>query len=168
SVYVASCSSGQGIETVCAQIAADALEVPMADITHVFHGSTDHVIDGYGSYSSRAVVMGGNAIVVAAAKLRDAVRAAAAERWGCAAKDVEIDAGAVLGPDRQSLPLAAFAGTSAEATYASNKRTYSYGAHAAHVAVDPKTGHVELLDYIPLKDAARTINPLTFHSQLSS
>src|SRR5215470_14511929 len=67
SVYVGSSSIGQGLETVCAQIAADALEVPMEDIKHVFHGSTDHVIDGYGSYSSRAVVMGGNAIVAAAA-----------------------------------------------------------------------------------------------------
>src|SRR5215470_12727701 len=153
SVYVGSSSIGQGLETVCAQIAADALEVPMADITHV-------------SYSSRAVVMGGNAIVAAAAKLRDAIRAAAAERWGCAAKDVEIDAGAVLGPDRQSLPLAAFAGTSAEAAYASNKRTYSYGAHAAHVAVDPKTGHVELLDYVAVEDAGRIINPLTLHGQV--
>src|SRR6478672_4211166 len=155
SVYVGSSSIGQGLETVCAQIAADALEVPMADITHVFHGSTDHVIDGYGSYSSRAVVMGGNAIV-----------AAAAERWSCAAKEVEIDAGAVLGPERQSLPLAAFAGTSAEASYASNKRTYSYGAHAAHVAVDPKTGHVELLDYVAVEDAGRIINPLTLHGQV--
>jgi len=131
SVYVGSSSIGQGLETVCAQIAADALEVPMADIT-----------------------------------LRDTVRAAAAERWGCAANDVEIDAGAVLGPDRQSLPLAAFAGTSAEATYASNKRTYSYGAHAAHVAVDPKTGHVELLDYVAVEDAGRIINPLTLHGQV--
>jgi aerobic carbon-monoxide dehydrogenase large subunit len=166
SVYVGSSSIGQGLETVCAQIAADALEVPMDDIKHVFHGSTDHVIDGYGSYSSRAVVMGGNAIVAAAAKLRDAVRAAATERWGCAANDVEIDAGTVLGPDRQSLPLAAFAGTSAEAVYASNKRTYSYGAHAAHVAVDPKTGHVELLDYVAVEDAGRIINPLTLHGQV--
>jgi carbon-monoxide dehydrogenase large subunit len=140
--------------------------VPMEDIKHVFHGSTDHVIDGYGSYSSRAVVMGGNAIVAAAAKLRDAVRAAAAGRWGCAANDVKIDAGTVLGPDRQTLPLAAFAGASAEAVYASNKRTYSYGAHAAHVAVDPKTGHVELLDYVAVEDAGRIINPLTLHGQV--
>jgi len=110
--------------------------------------------------------MGGNAIVAAAAKLRDAVRAAAAERWGCAANDVKIDAGTVLGPDRQSLPLAAFAETSAEAVYASNKRTYSYGAHAAHVAVDPKTGHVELLDYVAVEDAGRIINPLTLHGQV--
>ena len=166
SVYVGSSSIGQGLETVCAQIAADALELPMDDINGVFHGSTDHVTDGCGSYSSRAVVMGGNAIVAAAAKLRDAIAADAAERWGCGGKDVKIDAGAVRGPDRQSLPLAAFAGTAAEATYASNKRTYSYGAHAAHVAVDPKTGHVELLDYVAVEDAGRIINPLTLHGQV--
>jgi carbon-monoxide dehydrogenase large subunit len=166
SVYVGSSSIGQGLETVCAQIAADALEMPMDDINGVFHGSTDHVTDGCGSYSSRAVVMGGNAIVAAAAKLRDAIRADAAARWGCAGEDVEIDAGAVRGPERQSLPLAAFAGTAAEATYASNKRTYSYGAHAAHVAVDSKTGHVELLDYVAVEDAGRIINPLTLHGQV--
>src|SRR6266545_4456562 len=166
SVYVGSSSIGQGLETVCAQIAADALELPMDDINGVFHGSTDHVTDGCGSYSSRAVVMGGNAIVTAAAKLRDAIAADAAERWRCAGKDVKIDAGAVRGPDRQALPLAAFAGTAAEATYASNKRTYSYGAHAAHVAVDPKTGHVELLDYVAVEDAGRIINPLTLHGQV--
>src|SRR5262249_15922105 len=161
SVYIGSSSIGQGLETVCAQIAADALEVPMEDIKQVFHGSTDHVIDGYGSYSSRAGVVGGNALLPAPPhpphavrapapppKRRDSVPAAAAERVGCAANDGEIDAGTVLGPDRESLPLAGFAGASAEAVYASNKRTYSYGAHAAHVAVDPKTGHVELLDYV--------------------
>ena len=32
SVYVGSSSIGQGLETVCAQIAADALEMPMDDI----------------------------------------------------------------------------------------------------------------------------------------
>src|SRR5262249_55999796 len=82
SVYTGSSSIGQGLETVCAQITADALEMPMDDIRGVFHGSTDHVSDGCGSYSSRAVVMGGNAILAAAAKLRDEIRAAAAKRWG--------------------------------------------------------------------------------------
>ena len=166
SVYVGSSSIGQGLETVCTQIAADALEMPMDDIRGVFHGSTDHVSDGCGSYSSRAVVMGGNAILAAAAKLRDDIRAAAAKRWGCAVKDIKIDAGAVLGPGQQALPLSAFAGNAAESTYASNKRTYSYGAHAAHVAVDPKTGHVELLDYVAVEDAGRIINPLTLHGQV--
>jgi len=110
--------------------------------------------------------MGGNAILAAAAKLRDGIRAAAAERWGCAANEVKIDAGAVHGPSKQALPLAGFAGITAESTYASNKRTYSYGSHAAHVAVDPKTGSVELLDYVAVEDAGRIINPLTLHGQV--
>jgi carbon-monoxide dehydrogenase large subunit len=165
SVHVGSSSIGQGLETVCAQIAADALEISMQDISAVHHGSTDDVIEGYGSYSSRSVVMGGNALVMAAGELRDAIRNAAAKRWDCAAKDVSIDAGKALAPDGRSLPLGAFAGTSAESSYASNKRTYSYGAHAAHVAVDPKTGRVELLDYVAVEDVGRIINPLTLHGQ---
>jgi aerobic carbon-monoxide dehydrogenase large subunit len=164
-VHVGSSAIGQGLETVCAQIAADALQLAMDDIVGVFHGSTDDVREGYGSYSSRSVVMGGNAIGAAAEKLREAIRAAAAERWGCAANEVEIDAGMVRGPAGRSLPLGTFAGTSAEAAYASNKRTYSYGAHAAHVAVDPKTGHVELIDYVAVEDVGRIINPLTLHGQ---
>ena len=57
------------------------------------------------------------------------------------------------------------AGLSAEGTYASPHRTYSYGAHAAHVAVDPKTGQVELIDYLAVEDVGRIINPLTLHGQ---
>jgi carbon-monoxide dehydrogenase large subunit len=37
SVYVGSAIVGQGLETVCAQIAADALEMPMEQI-RIFHG----------------------------------------------------------------------------------------------------------------------------------
>src|SRR5712691_6639052 len=164
-VFVGSSSIGQGLETVCAQIAADALEIPMHDIAGVFHGSTDGVAQGYGSYSSRSVVMGGNAIVAAAGKLRAAICAAAAAKLGCAADDVSIDAGTIRAPRGRSLPRGAFAGLSAEYAYSSNKRTYSYGAHAAHAAVDPKTGHVELLDYVAVEDVGRIINPLTLHGQ---
>jgi aerobic carbon-monoxide dehydrogenase large subunit len=165
SVHVGSSSIGQGLETVCTQIAADALELPMDAISRVFHGSTDCVREGYGSYSSRSVVMGGNAIVQAAAELRAAIGAAAATKLDCAASEISIDAGTVRGPGGRALPLCSFAGLSTESAYASNKRTYSYGAHAAHVAVDAKTGHVELLDYVAVEDVGRIINPLTLHGQ---
>jgi carbon-monoxide dehydrogenase large subunit len=167
SVFVGSSSVGQGIETVFAQIAADALEIPMDRIKAVFHGSTDHVSEGFGSYSSRSTVMGGSAIVLAAAELRAAIRAAAARRLGCAADDIVIDHGAAVGPLRATVDLGELAadGIAAESTYASNKRTYSYGAHAAHVAVDPKTGQVELIDYVAVEDVGRIINPLTLHGQ---
>jgi aerobic carbon-monoxide dehydrogenase large subunit len=166
SVYVGSSSIGQGLETVCAQIAADALGLPLDGISGVFHGSTDHVSEGYGAYSSRSVVMGGNAILAAADKLRQSIRTAAAGRLNCNANEIEIDGGTARGPLARPLPLASLAGLSAEASFASNKRTYSYGAHAAHVAVDVKTGHVEVLDYVAVEDVGRIINPLTLHGQV--
>jgi carbon-monoxide dehydrogenase large subunit len=165
SVFVGSSSVGQGIETVFAQIAADALEIPMDRIKGVFHGSTDHVSEGFGSYSSRSTVMGGSAIVLAAAELRQAIRAAAAQRLGCAAGDIAIDQDFAIGPGRATLALRELAGLDVETSYASNKRTYSYGAHAAHVAVDPKTGHVQVIDYLAVEDVGRIINPLTLHGQ---
>ncbi len=164
-VFVGSSSVGQGLETAFAQIAADALELPMDRIKGVFHGSTDHVSEGFGSYSSRSTVMGGSAIVNAAAKLREAIRAGAAQRLGCAPQEITIEAGTALGPGRAAVALRELAGIAAEGTYASNKRTYSYGAHAAHVTVDPKTGQVTLIDYVAVEDVGRIINPLTLHGQ---
>jgi len=166
-VYVGSSSIGQGIETVFAQIAADALDLPMDAISGVFHGSTDYVSEGFGSYSSRSVVMGGSAIIDAAGKLKHAIRAAAARRFGCAASHVTVGRGMVAGPAGKSLGFRELAAEeiSADGTFASNKRTYSYGAHAAQVAVDPKTGDVEVLDYVAVEDVGRIINPHTLHGQ---
>ena len=69
SLYVGSSSVGQGVETVFAQIAADALDMPMARINRVQHGSTIYLKQGYGSYSSRSIVMGGMIAVVILALL---------------------------------------------------------------------------------------------------
>jgi carbon-monoxide dehydrogenase large subunit len=164
-VYVGSSSVGQGVETVFSQIAADALEVPMERIRQVYKGSTDYLAEGFGSYSSRSIVMGGNAIVNAANSLRDQIRAAAAKRLNCAANEIGFDRGMAVGPNRAALDLKEFAGFSAEGTHASGKRTYSYGAHAAYVAVDPRTGQVELIDYVAVEDVGRIVNPLTLHGQ---
>jgi aerobic carbon-monoxide dehydrogenase large subunit len=167
SVYVGSSSVGQGVETVFAQIAADALERPMEAIRGVYHGSTSYVRQGFGSYSSRSIVMGGSAIVAAAASLKDNIREAAARALNCDAQDITLDGGRAIGPRNAAIAWGELAGVgmSAEGTYASNNRTYSYGAHAAHVAVDPKTGRVELLDYLAVEDVGRIINPLTLHGQ---
>ena len=165
SVFVGSSSVGQGVETVFSQIAADALELPMERINNVFHGSTDYVTEGFGSFSSRSIVMGGNAIVDAANRLRALIRDAAAQRLGCAANEIAFDNETVVGPNRAALDLKEFAGLAADGTHASNKRTYSYGAHAAYVTVDPKTGQVELIDYVAVEDVGRIVNPLTLHGQ---
>ena len=167
SVYVGSSSVGQGLETVFTQIAADALELPLEGIRGVFHGSTSHVSEGFGSYSSRSVVMGGSAILAAAAKLKDQVRSAAAKRLDCAADEISLVNGAAVGPGGRSVAFADVAvdGIAVEGTYASHKRTYSYGAHAVHVAVDPKIGQVHIVQYVAVEDVGRIINPQTLHGQ---
>jgi carbon-monoxide dehydrogenase large subunit len=168
SIYTGSSAVGQGLETVLTQITADALRIPMSSIRGVFHGSTSGVKEGFGSYSSRSTVMGGSAIVNTARLLLDKIRETAAARFGCSPDEIEIvDGREVRGPDAKSVSLAELATEplSAEGSFSSNKRTYSYGAHAAHVAVDPRTGHVEVVDYVAVEDVGRIINPETLHGQ---
>ncbi len=165
SVIVGSCAIGQGLETAFAQIAADAIEIPIERIHGVQHGSTGTLAEGFGSYSSRATVMGGSAIVAAANTLRASIKTTAAERLGCAPSEIELADGRAVGPAGRSLIFADFAGMSADGVFSSTKRTYSYGAHAAHVSVDISTGHVEVLDYVAVEDVGRIINPATLHGQ---
>ena len=167
-VYVGTSALGQGHETVFAQIAADAFGIPIDHVKGVFHGSTTCVDEGFGSFGSRASVMGGSAILAAAENLKDAIRKAAAEHFGCAAVGVEIIDGlrAVKTGNRQmTLSELSARGFAAEGTFASEKRTYSYGAHAAHVAVDPRTGQVDVLEYVAVEDVGRILNPNTLHGQ---
>src|SRR5689334_15153988 len=119
-VYVGSSAIGQGLETAFAQIAADALEVPMDGIRGVFHGTTSYVTDGYGAYHSRSVVMGGSAMLDAANKLREMIRVEAAKRLGCEPAAVEIEEGTkAVGPGCKSVALAGLSseGISAEGAF---------------------------------------------------
>jgi carbon-monoxide dehydrogenase large subunit len=165
-LYVGSSAVGQGIETIFAQIAADALELPLERV-RVLHGSTTYLSEGFGSYGSRSTVMGGSAIVLAARALLDKFRAAAAARLAIPAADLKIAEGVASAPDGRRLRLAEIAeGLAADATFASSKATYTYGTAIAHVAVDPKTGGIEVIDYTVVDDVGRIINPLTLHGQV--
>jgi carbon-monoxide dehydrogenase large subunit len=163
-IDVGSSALGQGLETVFAQIAGDALSVPF-DAFRVRHGSTTLVHEGFGTYHSRALVMGGSAVLDGAKNLLAAIRAAAAARFGCAESDVHYADGRVRGPGNRALTLAELAPLTAQGTFGNTKRTYSYGAHAAHVAVDPGTGRVEVIDYLAIEDVGRAVNPGIVHGQ---
>jgi aerobic carbon-monoxide dehydrogenase large subunit len=167
-VYVGSSAIGQGIETIMAQIAADALGLPMHRI-EIMHGSTSYLREGFGSYGSRATVMGGSAIVATANNLVEAFRAAAARRLAVETEQLQIAEGIATTPNGRQLSLAQIAAEealAAEGTFANSKATYTYGTAAAHVAVDPGTGQVELLDYVVVDDVGRIINPETLHGQI--
>src|SRR6202167_4399097 len=167
-VYMGSSGVGQGLETAFAQIAGDAMDMPMDRINHVFHGSTAYVSDGYGSYHSRSIVMGGSAVLDAAAKLRQAMRAQAARRLNRGADEVMLADGRAAAPDGKSVSWGELApeSLSAEGAFHNHKHTWAYGAHAAYVAVDARTGAVALLDYVAVENCGRMINPLTLKGQL--
>jgi carbon-monoxide dehydrogenase large subunit len=148
SVFVGGTSIGQGLETVMLQIAADALGLPMERL-RIFHGSTTAVTEGFGSFHSRSTVMSGTAVLLAAKALKDEV----AKRLGkeTALKDVDL---------KSLAPL------SVESTFHNHRHTYASGSCAAHVAVDPRTGHVRLVDYVTVEDIGRIVNPLLANGQI--
>jgi len=166
-VYVGSAAVGQGLETVMGQIAADTLDIPL-DQVRVFHGSTLHLQEGYGAFHSRSTILGGSAVFEGAMALLAKIRAAAAARFGCSADDIELVDGCARMSDGRSASLAELAadGLRVDTAFANNNTlTYAYGTAAAHVAVDPGTGRVELLDYLTVEDVGRIVNPLTLHGQ---
>ncbi|MBI1737466.1 MAG: xanthine dehydrogenase family protein molybdopterin-binding subunit [Candidatus Rokubacteria bacterium] len=175
-LYTGCSTSGQGHETVMAQILADDLEIP-ADWITVFHGSTSFVEEGYGTYHSRAIVVGGSAIKVAASTLSAQLVALAAARTGLAADTLVCRGGNVYRRDRADAPVLSLASLAAERSpeahaaltaagrFAPGKLTYTYGTHIAHVAVDAETGAVDVLKLVTVEDVGRAVNPLLVHGQ---
>ena len=80
-VFVGSTGSGQGHETVFAQVCADALQLPM-DVIRVTCASTDQLEAGVGSFHSRSAVMAGNAVRLAAQTFIERLRPVAIDYLG--------------------------------------------------------------------------------------
>jgi carbon-monoxide dehydrogenase large subunit len=96
-------SQGQGHETVFAQIAADVLGTTMTDV-RVMTGNTAGEDAGIGTFGSRGLVMGGNAVALATRELRDQLVAFAADLFEATPSDIEIAEGSVSvagSPDRR-------------------------------------------------------------------
>jgi aerobic carbon-monoxide dehydrogenase large subunit len=138
-VVTGAASLGQGVETVLAQIAADALGVDYRRV-RVVHGHTERIDRGYGSHASRTTVMTGSAVHVAASKAREEMRAAVAAGRGPAC--------------------------SATGSFRSEHMTYPYGVHIAVVRVDRETGGVEVERYLAAFDVGRAVNPMLVEGQI--
>jgi carbon-monoxide dehydrogenase large subunit len=176
-VRVGASSLGQGVETGMAQICAELLETTMDNIT-VRHGSTTLLPSGGGTFASRNTVMAGNAVRVAAEALQARCLELAALRWNESADALTYADGGVrraAAGDDDFLSLAELAafdaasdsgGLSADGDYSNEgKVSFSNGAHAALVAVDPETGEVELLRYVLSEEVGRALNPAMVEGQ---
>jgi len=73
-VRTGACSSGQGHQTVFAQVCADALGVD-PDVVDVTGGDTEGLEKGWGTVASRSAVVAGNAVAEAAGRVRARLQA---------------------------------------------------------------------------------------------
>ncbi len=107
--------SGQGYETVVAQIVADELGVSPADVTvdRGFDSATTPWLYLSGNYSNKFSVTDVGAVVGAARRVRDKLLRVAAHRLEIGVEDLELRGGhaAVRGAPDRRLPLAELART---------------------------------------------------------
>jgi CO/xanthine dehydrogenase Mo-binding subunit len=115
-------SQGQGHETVFAQIVADELGVDVADV-HVTTGDTRRFPYAVGTYASRAAVMSGNAVALAARAVRAKAIRIAAEALEAAPADLDIVGGVVQvrGTPARGIPLSQVAVLSNPLRYSFSK-----------------------------------------------
>jgi aerobic carbon-monoxide dehydrogenase large subunit len=180
-VATGACSQGQGHETTFAQIAADALGVPLDAVT-VIGGDTAAVPFGIGTFASRSAVTAGTAIAAAAGRVREKLLAAAAALMEAKAVDLVVEDGQVRvrGVPGSAVSLArvvqsalpSLVGPGGAADFEATAyphvptQTWASAVHVAVVEVDPETGGVRLLDYVVAHDCGRVINPLVVEGQI--
>ena len=102
---------GQGIATALSQIAAEELDIAPEQI-EIVYGDTERAPDEGLTVGSMSIEMSGASVRFACADVRRRFLSAAAERLGCAASDLEIEAGAIRrGRQSTGLDYWALAGT---------------------------------------------------------
>jgi carbon-monoxide dehydrogenase large subunit len=182
-VVTGAASLGQGIETVMAQICADALGVDYRRV-RVVHGRTDRIAFGMGAFASRATVMTGEATRRAAIDVRAKAIEVAAELMQQDVGALTVIDGRVVrnGGDGPSMALGEISqaleptsrllgarapGLSADGWFFSDHMTYPYGVHIAVAKIDRETGAVTIERYLLAYDIGRAVNPMLVEGQLA-
>jgi len=173
-------SQGQGHETTYAQIVAQELGIPAADIT-VEEGDTDTAPYGLGTYASRSTPVSGAATAMAARKIREKAKKIAAHLLECSEADLEWEPGKffVKGtPSKtktiQEIAFAAYtnhpqgmeAGLEAVDYYDPPNLTFPFGTYVCVVDIDKGTGEVKVRRFVAVDDCGNIINPMIVDGQV--
>jgi aerobic carbon-monoxide dehydrogenase large subunit len=176
-------SVGQGVQTVLAQICAEALGVDYRRIRVVL-GRTDRIEFGNGAHASRVTVMSGSATWKTALAVRAMALETAAQLLQATSEDLTVIDGQVVRLSAPDTPLIALGevarqmgpgsalmigrtpGLTAERWFYSNHMTYPYGVHLAVVRLDRGTGEVRVERYLVANDVGRAINPMLVEGQI--
>ncbi|NJN98073.1 MAG: xanthine dehydrogenase family protein molybdopterin-binding subunit [Anaerolineales bacterium] len=176
-------TQGQGHYTSFAQIAADALGVPVENI-YVSTGDSGQFNWGTGTFASRGAVVAGSAVNAAAQNVRVKALKLAAEHLEASEADIELVDGfaQVRGAPEARVSLATLAakanplrgavepdaepGLESTAYFGPKMGATANGAHAMIVEVDPETFNLKILKYVVVHDCGRVINPMIVEGQV--
>ena len=174
-------SHGQGHATVYAQMVSEWLGLPFESIRLV-QGDTNAVPFGRGTYASRSMHVGGNALKRAADTIIDKAKPMAAHLMEASASDIEFKDGrfSIVGTDRSmALPDVAKAfyrpahlppqfevGLEASGSFSSEPPNYPNGCHVCEVEVDSESGAVAVVRYHAVDDVGRIMNHLLCEGQI--
>ncbi|WP_259779956.1 xanthine dehydrogenase family protein molybdopterin-binding subunit [Aestuariispira ectoiniformans] len=181
-VYTGSHSHGQGHETTFAQLVSDTLGIPIENVD-ISHGDTNKVAFGMGTYGSRSLAVGGEAIMKALNKVVDKSKKIAAHVLEADVADLEFKDGkfTVAGTDKEmafgDVALTAYVphnfpheelepGLEEQAFYDPMNFTYPGGCHICEVEIDPDTGVTEVVNMTAVDDVGRVINPMIVEGQV--
>jgi aerobic carbon-monoxide dehydrogenase large subunit len=181
-VFTGSHSHGQGHETTFAQLVSDRLGLPMENI-EISHGDTNKVQFGMGTYGSRSLAVGGEALIRAVDKIIDKAKKIAAHVLEASADDIEFKDGnfTVAGTDRSmafgEVALTAYVphnfphdelepGLDEKAFYDPANFTFPGGCHICEVEIDPETGVTQVIKFTAVDDVGRVINPMIVEGQV--
>jgi carbon-monoxide dehydrogenase large subunit len=173
-------SQGQGHETTYAQIVAQELGIPAADVA-IEEGDTDTAPYGLGTYASRSTPTSGAATAIAARKIRDKARKIAAFLLEASEEDLVWEPGkfSVKGaPGKsktiQEIAFAAYtnfppgleAGLEAVDYYDPPNLTFPFGTYVCVVDIDKGTGEVKVRRFVAVDDCGNIINPMIVDGQI--
>ncbi|MBO3736929.1 aerobic carbon-monoxide dehydrogenase large subunit [Actinoplanes flavus] len=175
-------TQGQGHETTFAQIVAEELGIPPADID-VLHGDTDNTPFGLGTYGSRSTPVSGAAAALVARKVRDKAKLIASAMLEVSVADLDWVKGAfqVKGDPGKSVTIQEIAfrahgagdlpdgvegGLEAQICYNPSNLTYPHGAYICVVDIDPGTAEVKVRRFIAVDDCGTRINPMIIEGQV--
>jgi carbon-monoxide dehydrogenase large subunit len=182
-IYTGASAHGQGHETAFAQIAADALEIDISDVT-LLHGDTASApYSNNGTGGSRSLALGGSALKLAMDDVRDKTLRIGAHLLEASVEDVELVEGAVQvkGAPGRSVTFAQVAreaytgarlpdgmepGLQFTRVFDPPNFTFPFGTHVAAVDVDMDTGKVTLVKYLTVDDCGNVVNPLLVNGQV--
>jgi carbon-monoxide dehydrogenase large subunit len=165
-------SNGQGHETTYAQIAADALDLPLERF-RFRQGDTDDLDSGGGHGGARSMHQGGTALLLAAEGLIENARRLAARLLQTSVDAVQYEAGLLrVATTGQGMSLDEVArasyqmpsddfvpGLAHRATHLCDRYTFPNGCHVAEVEINPATGEVTLDRYVIFDDYGRLLDP---------